>query len=443
MIQATNAFKKLQNIADELIDDRVGIIKFLGEFSREAGAPDFYHFYSEACDTTAFTDQKNFGNAGGASINPEKGMAKAIGEAVERYCSAIFEQEECPMFSAHSAPCPCVAPEEFALYSSQQYERTEFPYVPFTPLTPIRWTDTINPRTRETWYVPASMVFIPYSPQTQQGEQAIVQPISTGLACHGSWEEAANSAIAEVIERDAFTITWQAKLSRPSIRHSTLTARNRDLISRYELTRYTVTILNITMDHGIPTILSVLRNTNPEMPAMIFAASANLNPDLAIESSLEELAHTRRMASFLKSSRAPLIPSPDHENIGDQSSHVHLYCDQKNFSLAQFIFDSVQTIDFSDIPTLSTGNPKKDFPIYLEKIEAIDHQVLLKDVTTPDVEDLGLKVVRVIIPGFHPLFMGHALRALGGTRLWEVPQKMGWGGITRETGDNPRAHPYP
>ena len=55
MIQATNAFKKLQNIADELIDDRVGIIKFLGEFSREAGAPDFYHFYSEACDKTLKT----------------------------------------------------------------------------------------------------------------------------------------------------------------------------------------------------------------------------------------------------------------------------------------------------------------------------------------------------------------------------------------------------
>jgi len=63
--------------------------------------------------------------------------------------------------------------------------------------------------------------------------------------------------------------------------------------------------------------------------------------------------------------------------------------------------------------------------------------------TTLDVEDLGLKVVRAIIPGFHPLFMGHALRALGGTRLWEVPQKMGWGGISRETGDNPLAHPYP
>jgi ribosomal protein S12 methylthiotransferase accessory factor len=54
-----------------------------------------------------------------------------------------------------------------------------------------------------------------------------------------------------------------------------------------------------------------------------------------------------------------------------------------------------------------------------------------------------LKVVRAIIPGFHPLFMGHKLRALGGSRLWQVPQSLGYQGINRDTGDNPAPHPYP
>jgi ribosomal protein S12 methylthiotransferase accessory factor len=59
------------------------------------------------------------------------------------------------------------------------------------------------------------------------------------------------------------------------------------------------------------------------------------------------------------------------------------------------------------------------------------------------VEDLGLKVVRAVIPGYHPLVMGHRLRALGGKRLWTIPQKLGFKGITTEIGDNPYAHPYP
>ena len=67
----------------------------------------------------------------------------------------------------------------------------------------------------------------------------------------------------------------------------------------------------------------------------------------------------------------------------------------------------------------------------------------MADLTTPDVEELGLKVLRCVIPGFHPLFMGHNLRALGGSRLWEVPQKLGYRGINREFRDNPAPHPYP
>jgi len=67
---------------------------------------------------------------------------------------------------------------------------------------------------------------------------------------------------------------------------------------------------------------------------------------------------------------------------------------------------------------------------------------LLADVTTEDMRDLGLLVVRAVIPGFHPLFMGHQFRALGGTRLWEIPQKFGYPGISREHGDNPLPHPF-
>ena len=62
--------------------------------------------------------------------------------------------------------------------------------------------------------------------------------------------------------------------------------------------------------------------------------------------------------------------------------------------------------------------------------------------TSPDIRDLGLTVARSLVPGYHPLYMGHRLRALGGRRLWEVPQRLG-----REQpqsgGSNPAPHPYP
>ena len=84
-----------------------------------------------------------------------------------------------------------------------------------------------------------------------------------------------------------------------------------------------------------------------------------------------------------------------------------------------------------------------DLESLARRVAALGHRILLADLTTEDVRQLGLCVVRVVIPGFHPLFMGHRFRALGGRRLWEVPQRLGYKGITPETGDNPAPHPFP
>jgi ribosomal protein S12 methylthiotransferase accessory factor len=65
------------------------------------------------------------------------------------------------------------------------------------------------------------------------------------------------------------------------------------------------------------------------------------------------------------------------------------------------------------------------------------------DLTTPDVADLGLRVARVVVPGLHPLFMGHRNRALGGERLYSVPQLLGFDGLERGAPDNAYPHPFP
>ncbi len=433
----------LPDAVEYLVDERVGIVRYVREVPREAGAPDFFHFYARACNTDAFSRQKNFAVAGGASADRSIAVAKAIGEAVERYCSALYEADDFPLHSFESAPFQCVPPREFALYSRRQYARPDFPYVPFEATTPVRWAAMREPVNGDVWYVPAAMVVLPYRYDPGNGELPIAQSISTGLACHRSPAEAAVSAICEVIERDAFTITWQARLGMPQIKAETLSNRNRLLVERFESTGDTVALFNLTMDHGVPTILSVLRARNAGAPALVFAASADPDPKKAARKSLEELAHTRRLAQQLKTELPPIVADPGYENVVDQDCHVRLYCDQANMPLTDFLFASDERIDFRGIGNLATEDPRRDLEILVERVRAVNHRVLLADLTTEDVEDLGLAVVRAVIPGFHPLFMKHSLRALGGARLYGVPQKLGYEGITRESGDNPAPHPYP
>lgn len=441
MIGLDLGFHRLFEVIDDLVDDRVGIIRGVSEVRNHPGAPEFFHYAAQACNASAFCAQKNFADGGGASADRRIAMAKAIGEAVERYCSALYVQQDLPLASAGSAPFRCTDPSEFALFSPVQYSQQGFPYVPFTKETLVRWTEAVDLVSQEARYLPACMVYVPYHYDRDVGEQMITQPISTGLACHCSWTEAAISAICEVIERDAFMITWQAMLPTPPIRLDSLSEHNRDLVERFERTGDAVRILNLTLDHGVASILSILISERPNAPALVFAASSALSPAEAVRKSLEELAHTRRYAVQLKAKLQPFVPEPDYSNIINQGTHVRLYTDQGRRGLANFLFSSAEWIDLQELEDYSGDSPEAGLRNLINTISSTNHRIFVKDLTTPDIQEVGLSVVRAVIPGFHPLFMGHRNRALGGSRLWSVPQALGYAGIT--DGDNPAPHPYP
>jgi ribosomal protein S12 methylthiotransferase accessory factor len=440
----TDVRSSVQDLFDRveyLVDDRVGIIREVREEPNDAGSPDFFCFFASACDTSAISRYKNAGIPGGSGVSTEReiAMAKAIGEAVERYCATIYDARDFPLVSFESAPFPCVPPGEFALYSQEQYAQENFPYVPFENNTPVRWAPAHDLTNGKTCHVPVPMIFLSY--RYENGEQPIAQSVSTGLACHVNPNQAAVSAICEVIERDAFTITWQARLARPQIRLRTLSDSNSDLVKRFERAGSTVTLLHLAMDHGVCTVLAVLRSQSHESPPLVFAASTDLDPERAVRKSLEELAYGRIFSQWARNHLPRIVPGPRYENVVTLHDHGNLYCDPLNTPLTHFLF-APREIDFHELENLSTGDPKRDLHTVHARVKAVGHRLLLADVTSEDVGHLGLTVIRAVIPGFHPLFFGHTIRALGGTRLWEVPQKLGYAGITPAVGDNPAPHPF-
>lgn len=437
------SLRRLQDILPDLLDPRVGLIQYIFEQPKEAGAPEIFRYVAEASNTRAFCGQSNFAIASAAASSRDMAIAKTIGEAIERYCAAIYDAQDFPLISYRAADFPCIHPDQFALYLPEQFEQPGFIFRPFTEDALVRWAPTVDLAQGEEVFVPACFVYVPYTFSRRVNEVPIAQPISTGLACHCSFEEAAISGICEVVERDAFTLTWQARMARPKIRLETLSAPNRDLVRRLEHVGYRVSVFDATNDSGIPVILAVLRNSEKNALPLVFAASSALNPEDAVRKSLEELAHTERYMWQIKTTTAPVKYQAGHQNVVDQVSHLGFWSNHDHAEYADFIFASPTWIDFQDVPNHATGDPQRDLAVLVNKVAATGHRVLIADITTPDVEILGLKVIRAIVPGYHPLHMGYIVRALGGTRLWEIPQKLGYPGISRDTGDNPLPHPFP
>src|SRR5438067_523325 len=97
MMTPDSVGQKLIDALPYLVDEKVGIINVVQEVRRFPGAPNFFHYAAEACNTRAFTKQTNFAITGGASVDRDRAIAKAAGEAIERYCSAIYDVESLPL----------------------------------------------------------------------------------------------------------------------------------------------------------------------------------------------------------------------------------------------------------------------------------------------------------------------------------------------------------
>ena len=438
-----DSLRRLFDVLDYLVDHRVGIVKMVGEAPLEPGAPDFFHCYAQACNTGAFVLQENFASCGAASTDRQVARARAIGEAIERYCAAIYDPDELPLTSYREARFPCVPPNEWALYSPEQYQEEAFQFVPFNGDTPVRWTPSVDLLTQQTIYAPAAMVYIPYFFYLSTGELPIAQPISTGLACHCSLAEATVSAICEVIERDAFMITWQARLAPAHIRIETVPEETREMVRRFELAGYTIDLLDVTTDVRVPTVLATCRNSSPQAPGFVVSAATARTPLAAARKSLEELEHTRAWCRTILVNQPRLDPGEGYKNVVDQTTHLNFWCDQKHLPLADFLFTSERYVDLDDVGDSGAKDCRDDLEYLTARVRTLGHRLLVSEVTTSDVRELGLRVVRAIIPGFHPFFVGHRYRVLGGRRLWEVPRRLGFSGIIKKGRDNPVPHPYP
>jgi ribosomal protein S12 methylthiotransferase accessory factor len=436
---------ELLGLWDQLVDSDVGIVKDVVEFPRLAEEPSFTHYLSEACDTSAFGEVRNFRLCGGAAIDPDRARARALGEAVERYCGATIANHEFVFGSYDELPGSGTPPSSFALFSAAQYADPSFPWRPFNDETRVRWVRGESLVSREPKWVPASMVFVPYRPADGDLETPIVRSISTGLALGMTRASAIIAGLCEVIERDAVSLTWQARLSRERLSIETAPSDICDAVGRFTDVGLEVELVDISTDIPIPSVLAIAIGDDPDSPAVAVASASDPNLGAAAFKSLEELANTRKFARVVQDSLRPIEvdAANNHPQVTDQRHHIAFYCPQSAKPLAAFLWAARAYHDFPEQSSTRFHSEEQELNRLVELVAAGGYDIIVVDVTSADIRSLGLHVVHVFIPGMHPLFIGHRFRALGGDRLYQVPQRLGFQGLLRGDSDNPYPHPLP
>lgn len=413
--------------AKRLISKRTGILSTVELDNLAAGEPSVYFAESTPASNIALTGMETMNGGAAASIDPKRAIMKAVGESIERYCPGHFKYEDFVLAAYNDLDCEAIHPADFALFSDRQYAEPDFPFTRLTESTPLRWDSAYSLTHDQPVLIPASFVYIPYYFK-ESGETLIHNPISTGLACGSNLAPAIYKAILEVIEREAFMIMWQNRLPCSRIDLSTVTDPfNKSILDELSVLPAECQAYLIPSDTEVPVIMILLRNTSGRTPHTVIGMSADLNPNRALMLALEEVS-----LSWLGMSRYAMNKK-DHKSAKDYSDVNTLFSHALAHALDPALIQSLDFLNSSD-PQIALQSIKNIFDAenmvrniqsLVDKLKEKNLNVIIKDLTTVDVDEAGFKVIRAVVPGMHPLDVNHARRLLGGKRLYEVPCQMG------------------
>lgn len=439
---------KTINLASRLLSSKVGLITSIGHGIHRAGDPISLALGVATSDLSKYSEIVNTSKAGGGGESIEAALAATIGEAVERYCMLLYDRDEMVYGSYRELADHAVHPDDLRLYSREQVEakKESIRLTYFTEDTPLRWVWGYSLTQRRPRLVPATQVYLQYS--LEEGENSIGRNASTGLAAGSTLEEAILTGLYECVERDAFTIAWLHRRVGPRIR-----VDDPELAEMLKTRFYAghpnvdFQIYDVTLDIPIPCVFAVMRRPSELGPVVCVSSVTRLRPRDVLRKALREVGQGMPYLRFLSHQLKDWEPAPDFSDLITFDHHCTLYVKRPELARQALAFLDRQTAEvaLSDIPDRSTGRVLGDIQVCLELLREQGLEVIVVDITTPDIADLGLKVVRVLIPGLVPMHGNHNFPYLGARRLHEIPFKLDWqkSGWDPGAGLNPYPHPFP
>lgn len=339
-------------------------------------------------------------NAQGRSIGkghtPETARASAIFEGLERFSGIWRADIPFVRSTAQTLDGDAVSLHKLAGYSPQQYADRQawnasrtFPMLqmpaPVCETQERDWVQGFSVVSHSTVFLPAGYCFYGYP-----GEDGFLCD-SNGCAAGSGYDDAILAGLLELLERDAIALWWYNMAARPGVCPKQSIPALQTQQKALEKAGWQLDVLDLTTDIGIPVIACIARNThNPAQMAIGFGC--HWSKSKAIESALMEVNQVRTVRA-LGSHPAPLF---DRQITKD----------------ARWMYPVSHT---------AQNQNKNDWPalgVLVDRLAEKGFDVIVVDQTHPDI---GLPVVRVVVPG-----LCHHWRRLGTTRLYTAPVDMGW-----------------
>jgi len=356
----------------------------------------------------------------------------AILEGLERYSGIQPRGKRTAVYGSYRDVADyALDPRSVGLHSPEQYALPGYPFFPVGPDEPMHWVWGYSFGQSRPIVVPESLAYYGVGCEGQ-----FVFESSNGCALGGSLEEAILYGILEVAERDSFLMAWYAQLALPRLDLASANDPELQLmIDRLEsVAGYEILFFNSTMEYGIPSVWGVARGRKPDGARLICAAGAHPDPVRAVKGAVHELAGMMaNLDAKLASSRERCLRMlEDSSQVKSMEDHSLLYALPEAERRLSFLLEGErrrQTFDeaFARADGPPRADLKEELELLLERFRRCKLDVIVIDVTAPELRRNRLHCVKVLIPGTLPMTFGHDYTRLEGLdRLFRVPMELGF-----------------
>jgi ribosomal protein S12 methylthiotransferase accessory factor len=398
-----------------VVDPRVGVVRYLIVNTPEAGEPELpvtasailgSYIEDGACTHPASAE---IGSGKGTTV--VEAMLGAVGEAIERYSAARYQRSDLRRASYEELAVEgdCVDPAKIFCYADDQYARPGFPYSRFDPRQKLDWT-------RGWWladdtrvWVPALPVYFNYrAPRSEQFGQVS----SNGLAAGRSFDDAARRAVYELVERDAFTLTWLAQLpSRRIDLDRALDPATSEVLRQLKMCGAEVEAYALDSGLTLPVIACVALGDGDQWPGATVALGAHHDAATAARKALLEQGHVGPYVRRLMRAGDLRVPAAA-DDVHSLLDHAMYYVPPHRQEAFDFLRRSAgPAIPFADVQTPPSLSE------YAKHLRTQGVRIAVVDVTSPDVASGPFRVVRALGEHIQPIHFGHTLAQLGNPRL--------------------------
>jgi ribosomal protein S12 methylthiotransferase accessory factor len=338
-------------------------------------------------------------------------------EAIERIGSAMPTARRTVVVGSYAELGEdALDPASLGLQEDSCYAHPDCLLVPYTPDARTRWVWGYSLRRRRPVLVPEHVAFYDVVAKGGRDPHRFLYESSNGCATGGCLEEAILYALLEVIERDAFLMTWYRQIPVREVALDDGDPQLGHLADRLAAHRYTLHALDAPNEFGVPAIISAAVRVDDDGPKAFLAAGAHPDPRRAIRSAVAEVATNAVLYpdQYPRHELLAMLREPERVKVLDD--HVALYTLPEAFGRMRFLFPSGR-------PVLSVAEAYPDWQRrwihqdltvvldrLLRRVYELDMDVIVVDQTPPEPLGCGLRTVKALVPGTIPMTFGHVHR---------------------------------